>query len=700
MKLTSLILLLSGFWGCSLYAQTYYIGDHNDSIALNKDVRMLSIFVEDEEWANDVFQASVFSGAEILPTLLPAKHFTVLLPTGEEDESIISLLASIVDDTSQVESAHFGYRTDDGMGLYLSHRVVFLENNSFDSTVLKGLLASYPSAQLGQTGEGISFISLDNPDRTLPLSIAMSNTQMFHWVQPDFYAQPELLNDPFYGDQYYLNNTGQLVDGFACTPDIDIDAPEAWALMGANTHITVAVIDNGVEAHLDLEDTMGISRVLPGYAPPATGIGTGAPNFSNEMHGQACAGIIGALHGNNRGIRGIAQHVDILPVYFPFIVSPTVVSSVADGVMWSWRNGADVVNNAYGYPSCANNIFPVLRDAIDSAVIRGRGGLGTVMVYAAGNDTSCVRYPGNLPTTIACGAVDKNGTISNYSNTGPEIDVVAPSATTNLLADIRVTDRMGANGINMSGNPDLTDIDFSRYFGGTSSATSQVAGVSALILTEGPNLTADSVRGILRTTARDLGPAGFDNQYGYGLLNAYQAVQVAMDTTLPVLWMEVSVKLVEAKVQLAWRAVQSEGVDYQVYRDGKKIAQVPFSSSEQYQFVDLEAPAGWVRYKIAWQGINGELDFSDEVEIFVPTIEKIGIRSTDLGFELYGRSRLEGRYDLYLYDMMGKEVIRERIDLKETSFNKEIQLPQLSHQVYLLNLVGPNGQRSSLKWLP
>ena len=170
---------------------------------------------------------------------------------------------------------------------------------------------------------------------------------MVEYCHPNFIAPRKLhqVNDPNYPDQYYLNNTGQ----FGGTAGIDINAPEAWNI-STGCSVTVAVIDDGVEAHED----MG-SRVLTGYTPQFSQVHpntNGAPNANDPDgidfgHGQSCAGIIGASH-NSLGIRGVSPEVDIVPIN---IFNDWFVDSLYDYSTDSWvqfinyaEDAADMAN--------------------------------------------------------------------------------------------------------------------------------------------------------------------------------------------------------------------------------------------------------------------------------------------------------------------------------------------------------------------
>jgi serine protease len=363
---------------------------------------------------------------------------------------------------------------------------------------------------------------------------------MVEYCHPNFITPRKRyqVNDPNYPDQYYLNNTGQ----FSGTAGIDINAPEAWNI-NIGCSVTVAVIDDGVEAHEDLG-----GRVLTGFTPQFSDTNpdtNGAPNSNNPTptaypldsdgpfgHGQCCAGIIGATH-NSLGIRGVAPEVDIVPVniftdwcldsiydystysWIHFINFAEDANDVANAIDYAWDDaGADVLSNSWGGDVAESAIT----SAIGRARTQGRNGNGSIVVFASGNDITDndVKFPANVSGVITVGAIDNNGNIWNYSCRGAEMDLVAPSGDINLSGDVRTIDREGNDGYE-TGN-------YTDRFGGTSAACPQVSGVAALMLSVDPDLTEAQVRTILHQTATDMGSAGFDNTYGYGRVNAEAAL--------------------------------------------------------------------------------------------------------------------------------------------------------------------------------
>lgn len=354
-------------------------------------------------------------------------------------------------------------------------------------------------------------VFINNYENLLSVSNRIYESGLVEYCHPNFIMEiTKNQNDILYPDQYYLNNTGQ----FGGTAGIDINAPQAWNVTTGLHNVRVAVIDDGVENHLDID-----GRVLNGFTPVNNG--NGAPG-NDSAHGQACAGIIAAsMDNNNEGIAGITPCADIIPINI--FAGNETTADYADAIDWAWDNGnADVISNSWGYT--APNIYhDNIANAIGRARTQGRGGDGSIVVFASGNANqafSGVTFPATVSGVVTVGAVDNNGNIWNYSSRGSEMDLVAPSGDTNNNGDVRTTDREGVNGYN-NGN-------YTNTFGGTSAACPQVAGVAALMLSVNPGLTESQIVSILKNTATDMGTSGFDNTFGYGRLNAQAAINAAL----------------------------------------------------------------------------------------------------------------------------------------------------------------------------
>ncbi|BBH63811.1 hypothetical protein ACTI_04960 [Actinoplanes sp. OR16] len=274
-----------------------------------------------------------------------------------------------------------------------------------------------------------------------------------------------------------------------------IKAPSAWA-KSTGSGVTVAVIDTGVDAkHPDLA-----GKVLTGYdVLKGVAGGTTDPNG----HGTHVAGIIGAATGNGVGVSGVAPDAKILPLRVFDSTGAGYMSDVAEAVVWAADHGAGVINMSIG----STTKLAALSDAITYA--RGKG---VTVVAAAGNerqDGNPVSYPAADAGVIAVAATDSADRYAVFSNSGGYVDVAAPGS---AIVSTYPTALTGGDYVAMSG---------------TSMASPQVAGVAALLEAYQPSLTPYAIEQILKSSAVDLGKAGFDNDYGNGRVDAVAALAAA-----------------------------------------------------------------------------------------------------------------------------------------------------------------------------
>jgi subtilisin family serine protease len=319
------------------------------------------------------------------------------------------------------------------------------------------------------------------------------------------FAEPDVLftgrggyipNDTFFPDQWEHENTGQL----GGMPDIDMDTPEAWDVTTGDSSIIVVVIDVGVEqAHPDINQ-------LPGHDVTGEGGGGGPVNMCDN-HGTPVAGCVSAIIDNGIGVAGAAPSCRAASVR-TFISNfscdgmwSSEASWTVEALTWAESIGARVTNNSNFYGFSSGAIATKYADTRAS---------GMVHFASAGNGNApFVTYPASLPSVMAIGAIDRFGNKAPFSNFGTNIDYTAPGD------DVVTTDRTGADG--WSGD-DYAVVD------GTSFASPYTAGVAALILSLRPGLTASAVESVLRITSVDLGAFGKDTIYGWGVVNALDAV--------------------------------------------------------------------------------------------------------------------------------------------------------------------------------
>jgi len=384
---------------------------------------------------------------------------------------------------------------------------------------------------------------------TTPNAMQMANlfyeTGLFEHTEPDLMVKvllsnespsnsPPTPNDPYYEHQWHLNNTGQ----YGGIPGMDINVEDAWDVT-LGDGVKVAIIDEGFEmTHPDLSDNI----VGDGYDTETRLVGS----IVYGPHGTACAGIIGAKQNNDEGVSGVAPNTGLISISNTIdtdSLAPIVQQELADGINWAWQNGADIISNSWVRDDLASALMD---DAITEALTKGRGGLGTIVVFAAGNgDSNYIEYPANSnPDILVVGAMSPCGERKSFnscddeqlwgSSYGDQLDVVAPGVL------ITTTDRQGSNGYNAQ-NSNI-DLDYTDVFRGTSSACPMVAGVAALVLSVNPSLTVQEVNDIIEQSARKVNhednngiyeyaydfPNGeWDTEMGYGLVDAHAAVTLA-----------------------------------------------------------------------------------------------------------------------------------------------------------------------------
>jgi len=285
-----------------------------------------------------------------------------------------------------------------------------------------------------------------------------------------------------------------------------INLPLAWN-KSTGSGVTVAVIDTGVNPNG--EDDFG-GRLIQGH-----NFVRNTDDFTDDNgHGTHVSGTVGEETNNLIGCAGIAFNANILAVKVLNRRGVGSSSNIVDGIRWAADNGADVINMSLGASTGSTTEENAINYAYDK---------GVVICAASGNDgANQVGYPAAYENCIAVGATRYDKKLAPYSNTGDALDIVAPGGDTSV-------DQNG------DGNPDgILQETFSRrlftynwdyyFFQGTSMASPHVAGVVALILSLHPTYTPEQVRNAIQTSAQDLGASGWDTQYGWGLVNAYEAL--------------------------------------------------------------------------------------------------------------------------------------------------------------------------------
>lgn len=289
--------------------------------------------------------------------------------------------------------------------------------------------------------------------------------------------------DMFVPDQELLDSWGVLRIGAGLVHNMGVT--------GAG--VKIGIIDSGI----DTSHPEFAGRIAGGY-----NFVNNTDNFFDSFgHGTQVAGIIGAAD-DGLGVVGVAPGASLYA--YKVYDSSTNVGTfdlVRDALARAISDGVQVVNVSLG--SIADPGL-VLADAFIQAMQAG-----ITIVASAGNDGLAadldgnIRFPAAYDSVIAVGATDMLDVRSDFSSTGPELELVAPGEGIRSTDTFSLGQRVYLDGLT-----------------GTSFAAPHVAGAAALLIQAG---YAD-IRGRLITTAFDLGDPGFDQLYGYGLVDAHAAV--------------------------------------------------------------------------------------------------------------------------------------------------------------------------------
>ncbi|WP_038056361.1 S8 family peptidase [Thermus amyloliquefaciens] len=319
------------------------------------------------------------------------------------------------------------------------------------------------------------------------------------YVQPNYLYRP--LRAP--SDLLYASNQRAYLNGL-----VGLEA--AWDVgTGRGCPPLIAVLDTGILPHEDFQTSKylpaGVKLDAADNDPDPT---DGQSPFQDSYgHGLQVAGVLGADTNNGRGMAGVTWGGYVVPI--KVLRSGATDFSTADiqrGVDLARSLGARVMNLSLG-------AYGITDGVLADALTRARNA-GIVIVAASGNGgTAGVYFPANLPGVIAVGAVKQDKTRASFSSYGPELSLVAPGQGV-VLPDPK--------------NPQGYLAD-----SGTSFASPIVAGVVALYMSKYASErktwpTPDQVYTCLTQTAEDLGPAGKDDEYGFGLV---RADRVMADTT-------------------------------------------------------------------------------------------------------------------------------------------------------------------------
>ncbi len=514
------------------------------------------------------------------------------------------------------------------------------------------------------------------------------NSAMFEWIDINSYG--EFLTG-FYPNDYAFDNDEQyyLDDE---SGDININVNEAWEIIYGNNispaNIIVAVIDQGVDYnHGDLAGNIWTnSQNYHGYdfydnddfPLPLT----------DDHHGTGIAGIIAAKTNNNNGIASVAggwngsisgAKIMALRVGYGTYVDASVVD---DAIIYAANNGAKILNLSF-----ATDELNAIKNAIEYASAQK----GCLLIAAGGNalpglDPKGIKFPARHNMVMAVGGVTRTG--GKYGDWGPEKEIVAPATEIVALLNSTINDPYRYGLFDLTGK-------------GTSASAPQAAGAAVLLWAVYPELLNLDVRKALIQSAFDIGDPGFDEDYGYGLLDITGAILELnlSGGSFPPQPQNLTISIVSQRAKLDWTSVN--GVNkYYVYRAvstiGKygleKVAEVnhPTTTWTDYSYYATFNPSTpstpWYFYRVTAVNNDGkESILSNEVSVSRDFIEKQTADeslnfsyklednypnpfnpSTTINYELAEDTKVV----LKIYDILGREIAELVNEKKSAGFHK------------------------------
>ncbi len=303
-------------------------------------------------------------------------------------------------------------------------------------------------------------------------------------------------NDPLFGLQWHMS---------------DIQAEAAWnATEGQG--VVVAVVDSGVAS----DGPDGFCRPLHSEFNAITNQAGAGRAYDDDGHGTHVAGTIAQCTRNNTGVAGLAYEARVMAVKVLDSTGSGSYADVAQGINWAADNGADVINLSLG--SSCSTAWPTCSTSVVNAALANAAAADVVVVAAAGNSSlGTVGFPANHPDAMAIMATETRRLRAYYSNYGSALSMAAPGGdtTANRNGDAYVDGVLQETVLPSWGY---------FFYQGTSMASPHVAGAATLLRACVPEASRSDVRNALEQSALDLGSSGFDNVFGNGYLQVYDAL--------------------------------------------------------------------------------------------------------------------------------------------------------------------------------
>ncbi|ESK94198.1 kex protein [Moniliophthora roreri MCA 2997] len=367
------------------------------------------------------------------------------------------------------------------------------------------------------------------------------------------------IQDPLFPDQWHLVNDEN--------PEHMMNVTPVWEMGITGKGVISSLVDDGLDyTSVDLKDNFDVedSYDFNDHDKLPT------PKLPEDHHGTRCAGQIAAQKNNACGI-GIAYESKVAGVRI--LSGPISDADEAAALNYGFQN-VSIYSCSWGPPDNGQSMegpSQLIQQAVLNGINNGRGGLGSIFVFASGNGAArgdqC-NFDGytNSVYSVTVSAIDHKGLHPYYSEPCAANMIVAYSSGSGK--HIVTTDR--------------GEDSCSSTHGGTSAAAPNAVGVFALALQVRPDLTWRDVQHLCVQTARMINPDDpdweptaegrlYSYKYGFGALDAARFVSAAKDwkNVKPQAWLKTKT------VVLGDGKMTEDGV----YSGGKFITPAPASPS-------------------------------------------------------------------------------------------------------------------------
>jgi subtilisin family serine protease len=336
-------------------------------------------------------------------------------------------------------------------------------------------------------------------------------------------------NDPFFPNQWHLNNTGQTVSIGSDIKDkgvenMDINYLQSLPKTKGNKKTIVAIIDDGVDTnHPDLKDNIlrDEKGEMLGFDFTANRKSTTYDNTPMGWgHGTHVAGIIAAKN-DDKGITGICGDCSILPIQFLGPVGGSTITAIKS-IYYAVENGANIINMSWGssYPS------PSVEAALNYAHSKG-----VLLVASAGNSNSQVfNYPASYDNVMSVASTNNKGLKSSSSTYNRKVDISAPGQ--HILSTFPKEANMAGSKLIPEPNT-CQDSNFGAsndgygYCSGTSMSAPVVSGVAALIKSQNPTWQSNQIAEHIKQTAKKNLETDIADKMGVGIVDLTKALETS-----------------------------------------------------------------------------------------------------------------------------------------------------------------------------